>query len=74
MSTAFRGAASNHNKRLIYAEENDVANTLQGKRIAILATDGFEQSELLKPRQALDEAGARTQVVSPKEVKIKSWD
>lgn len=53
---------------------NYVANTLQGKRIAILATDGFEQSELIKPRQALDEAGARTQVVSPKEDKIKGWD
>ncbi|MFY9909122.1 MAG: type 1 glutamine amidotransferase domain-containing protein [Candidatus Sulfotelmatobacter sp.] len=51
-----------------------MANTLQGKRIAILATDGFEQSELIKPRQALDEAGARTQVVSPKEDKIKGWD
>lgn len=51
-----------------------MANTLQGKTIAILATDGFEQSELIKPRQALDEAGARTQVVSPKEDKIKGWD
>jgi protease I len=51
-----------------------VANTLQGKTIAILATDGFEQSELIKPKQALEEAGARTQVVSPAEDKIKGWD
>jgi protease I len=51
-----------------------VANTLQGKTIAILATDGFEQSELMKPREALDKAGARTQVVSPKDNKIKGWD
>src|SRR5579862_246481 len=51
-----------------------MANTLQGKTIAILATDGFEQSELLKPRKALDEAGARTQVVSPNQGKIKGWD
>jgi protease I len=49
-------------------------NTLQGKTVAILATDGFEQVELTKPKQALEEAGARTQVVSPAERKIKGWD
>jgi len=47
---------------------------LQGKKIAILATDGFEQAELLEPRKALDEAGASTQVVSPKKDKIKGWN
>ena len=50
-----------------------MANTLQGKKIAILATDGFEQSELTKPRQALQDAGAQTQVVSPRDGKIKGW-
>src|SRR5580700_10156720 len=49
-------------------------NNLQGKTIAILATDGFEQSELSKPKKALEEAGARTQVVSPAGKKIKGWD
>lgn len=49
-------------------------NNLQGKTIAILATDGFEQSELMKPKKALEEAGARTQVVSPAGGKIKGWD
>ncbi|HXO36046.1 MAG TPA: type 1 glutamine amidotransferase domain-containing protein [Candidatus Acidoferrales bacterium] len=49
-------------------------NNLQGKTIAILATDGFEQSELIKPKKALEEAGARTQVVSPAGGKIKGWD
>lgn len=49
-------------------------NTLIGKKIAILATDGFEQSELQKPKKALEEAGAQTQVVSPKDGKIKGWD
>jgi putative intracellular protease/amidase len=39
---------------------------LKGKKIAILATDGFEQSELLEPRKALDQAGAKTVVISPK--------
>jgi protease I len=49
-------------------------DTLQGKTVAILATDGFEQSELLKPKQALEDAGAKTQVVSPAEKKIKGWE
>ena len=33
---------------------------LKGKKVAILVTDGFEQVELLKPREALDKAGAET--------------
>ncbi len=42
------------------------SETLKGLKVAILATDGFEQVELTKPRQALDEAGAETRIVSPK--------
>ena len=43
------------------------ANTgpLKGMRVAILATDGFEQSELTDPKQALEEAGIQTTVASP---------
>ena len=48
--------------------------TLQGKKVAILVTDGFEQSELLEPRKALDEAGATTIVVSPNEGKVRGWN
>lgn len=48
--------------------------TLQGKKVAILATDGFEQSELLEPRKALQEAGAETKVVSPAGKKAKGWN
>lgn len=47
---------------------------LHGKKVAILATDGFEQSELLDPREALDDAGAETKIVSPKHDVIKAWD
>jgi protease I len=47
---------------------------LKGKTVAILATDGFEQSELMQPKLALEEAGAKTQVVSPTDKKIKSWN
>jgi protease I len=46
---------------------------LNGKRVAILATDGVEQSELEQPRQALDEAGAKTTVISPKSGVITAW-
>jgi protease I len=45
---------------------------LSGLRVAILVTDGFEQSELEKPRKALDDAGAETNVVSPVS-KPKGW-
>lgn len=46
---------------------------LAGKRVAILCTDGFEESELLKPRAALQEAGAETVLVSPRRGEVKSW-
>lgn len=48
--------------------------TLNGKKVAILVTEGFEQSELERPRQALDEAGAQTELISPKEGSVKAWD
>ena len=47
---------------------------LKGKKIAILATEGFEQSELFEPRQALEQAGATTHVISPKSGEIKAWN
>lgn len=50
-----------------------MASQLQGKRIAILATDGFEQVELTEPRKALDQAGAQTVVIAPKSGEIKGW-
>jgi len=48
-------------------------NTLTGKRVAILATEGVEQVELTEPRKALEQAGAKTVVVSLKPGKIKAW-
>jgi protease I len=47
---------------------------LNGKRIAILATEGFEQSELEQPREALDEAGAESDLVSPQDGEIRAWN
>ena len=51
-----------------------MAHDLNGRTIAILATDGFEQSELTEPRRALKEAGASVHVVSPKPGSIRGWD
>lgn len=50
-----------------------MAQNLGGRRIAILATDGVEQSELTEPRKALDAAGAKTILVSPNADRIKAW-
>jgi len=49
-------------------------STLKGCKIAILATDGFEQAELLEPKKNLEQAGAQTEVLSIKEGQIKGWN
>lgn len=41
-----------------------MATSLSGKKIAILVTDGFEQAELTGPKQALEQAGAQTHIIS----------
>jgi protease I len=46
---------------------------LQGLKVAILVTDGFEQVELTEPRKALDKGGAKTRVVSPKQGRVRGW-
>lgn len=48
--------------------------SLDGAAVAILATNGFEQSELVQPKQALEAAGATVHVVSPESGEIKGWD
>lgn len=47
---------------------------LEGLKVAILVDDGFEQVELIKPRKALDQAGAETRIVSPKGERVRGWD
>jgi protease I len=47
---------------------------LSGKKIAILATNGFEQSELEVPRDTLNQAGATVDVISLQAGEIKGWD
>jgi len=41
-----------------------MADSLNGKKIAIFATDGVEQAELVEPRKAVEEAGAETELLS----------
>jgi protease I len=48
-----------------------MARRLDGKKVAILVTDGFEQVEMTKPREALNEAGAETKIVSLKPGRIQ---
>jgi protease I len=54
-------------------KEVDVADELRGKRIAALVENGFEQVELVKPKEALEQAGAKVDVVSPQRQKVKGW-
>jgi protease I len=51
-----------------------MASELSGKTIAILVTDGFEQVELTGPQEALENAGATTEIVSPAKGEIKAWN
>ncbi|HYJ62457.1 MAG TPA: DJ-1/PfpI family protein, partial [Parafilimonas sp.] len=48
--------------------------SLQGKKIAILTENGFEEVELTSPKQALEEAGASVEIVSPQKEKVKGWN
>ncbi len=48
-------------------------NDLKFKKVAIIATHGFEESELLRPKKALEEAGARVEILSLKKSPIRSW-
>ncbi len=50
-----------------------MSEPLRGMKIAIVATDGFEQSELLEPKKALETAGAETEVIAPKAGEIRGW-
>jgi len=51
-----------------------MANQLNGKRIAVLVADGFEQVEMTEPRKALDQAGAKTTLISLEGGKVQGFD
>jgi len=50
-----------------------MAEQLTGKRIAALVDNGFEQVELVDPKKAFEAAGAKVDVVSPQNGKVKGW-
>lgn len=47
---------------------------LDGKKVAILTENGFEEVELTNPKKALEEAGAQVHIISPQKGKVKAWD
>ena len=51
-----------------------MAGELNGKKVAILVADGFEKVEMTTPRQALQDAGAQTTLVSPAQGQVRSFD
>lgn len=51
-----------------------MSDILKDRKVAILVTNGFEQSEFTEPRKALEAAGAEIHVVSPEGGKVKAWD
>jgi protease I len=51
-----------------------MSKPINGKKIAILATDGYEQVELTDPKKNLEQAGAKVDVISIKTGQIKGWD
>lgn len=52
---------------------NTIEHNLDGKKVAILATNGFEQDELFSPLEALRTANAEVKIVSPEKDQIKGW-
>ena len=48
--------------------------SLSNRKVAILTEEGFEQVELTSPKEALEAAGAKVDVVSPRSGKIKAWN
>ncbi len=65
-----RSSSDNEQQQDLSADKQ----SLYGERIAILASDGFEKSELIKSREILEEAGAHVDVISPGAGHITSWE
>ena len=51
-----------------------MSQELNNQKIAILVADGFEQVEMTKPKQAFEDAGAQTQIISPNSDKVQGWN
>src|SRR4030095_11738723 len=53
---------------------NGMARNVEGKKVAILTENGFEEVELTSPMNALEQAGVTVHVISPQKDKVKTWD
>lgn len=62
-----------HKKSKAEEAHNEIKE-LSGTRAAILACDGFEESELFEPKKALEAVGVECLIVSPHDGKIKGWN
>ena len=51
-----------------------MAKSVEGKKVAILTENGFEEIELTSPMNALEQAGVTVHVISPQKDKVKAWD
>lgn len=51
-----------------------MSDSLKGKRVAILVTDGFEQVELTGPKEALEKAGATAEIISSSNGEVTGWN
>jgi protease I len=51
-----------------------MARNIEGKKVAILTENGFEEVELTSPMNALEKAGVTVQIISPEKDKVKAWD
>jgi deglycase len=69
-----RGHTGNAEETEIERQEDDMANELTGKRIAFLATDGVEQVELEEPWRAVEQSGARPELISLRSGEIQGFE
>ncbi|MCU7551710.1 type 1 glutamine amidotransferase [Chitinophagaceae bacterium LB-8] len=51
-----------------------MARSIEGKKVAVLTENGFEEVELTNPKKALEDAGAIVHIISPQKDKVKAWD
>lgn len=51
-----------------------MARDIQGKKVAIITENGFEEIELTSPKKALEEAGVTVHIISPQREKVKAWN
>jgi protease I len=71
---ALRAVSGSECKKISKGDIKMATDNLKGVKVGILVTDGFEQVELTEPRKALQQAGAETQIVSPKSQTVRGWN